>query len=56
VPVQVDVVDEASVEAAAAVIAAHLGAGVGLDGVVNNAGILVTPGPVEWTPSSAYKR
>jgi NAD(P)-dependent dehydrogenase (short-subunit alcohol dehydrogenase family) len=43
IPVQVDVTDEASVEHAAAEIAKHLGA-KGLDGVVNNAGILVTPG------------
>jgi len=55
VPVQVDVTNEASVEAAAEAIRGHLG-GAGLDGLVNNAGILVTPGPVEWTPSSAYTK
>lgn len=55
VPLQVDVTDEASVERAAQTIRDHL-QGMGLDGVVNNAGLLVTPGPVEWTPSSAYEK
>jgi NAD(P)-dependent dehydrogenase (short-subunit alcohol dehydrogenase family) len=55
VPIVVDVTDEESVERAAAKIAEHLG-GQGLDGVVNNAGILVTPGPVEWSPAAAYKK
>ena len=55
-PLVVDVTDDASVEAAAATIARELPAGAGLDGLVNNAGILVTPGPVEWTPTSAYRK
>jgi len=58
VPVRVDVTDEESVEAAAETIRRHLNAAgvAGLAGLVNNAGILVTPGPVEWTPSSAYTK
>eukprot|EP00041_Stephanoeca_diplocostata_P010653 m.169580 g.169580 ORF g.169580 m.169580 type:complete len:329 (+) comp18246_c0_seq3:88-1074(+) len=55
VPVQVDVTSEDSVRAAAEFIAEYL-KGSGLDGVVNNAGLLVTPGPVEWTPIEAYRR
>lgn len=55
VPIQVDVTSEDSVRAAAEFITEQLN-GSGLDGVVNNAGLLVTPGPVEWTPIEAYKR
>jgi NAD(P)-dependent dehydrogenase (short-subunit alcohol dehydrogenase family) len=53
VPVQLDVTNEASVRAAAETIAKVLD-GKGLDGLVNNAGILVAPGPAEWTPVKAF--
>ena len=69
VPVQVDVTDEGSVQNAAKFIREHLqnavhnaesGAGAGtvpaLYGVCNNAGILINPGPTEWTPLSTYKK
>ena len=56
VGLRLDVTDEASVRAFGDAIAERLGDGVGLDGVVNNAGILVTPGPTEWTPLSAFRR
>ena len=54
IPVQVDVTDEVSVEAAAEVIRGHLG-GAGLDGLVNNAGILVTPGMLACIPPKPQK-
>ena len=57
VPVRLDVTDAASVTAAAAQVTAHLEAcGGHLWGVVNNAGILVNPGPVEWTPLDDYRK
>jgi len=58
VPVQVDVSNEESVEKAGAFISNYLASrpGTSLRGVVNNAGILITPGPTEWTPTSSYRR
>ena len=44
IPVRVDVTNDESVEQAAAFIADNLPADKGLDGLVNNAGLLVTPG------------
>lgn len=56
-PLKLDVTNDESVKRAAKSIERLLGPSDGkLDGVVNNAGILVTPGPVEWTPSSAYRK
>jgi NAD(P)-dependent dehydrogenase (short-subunit alcohol dehydrogenase family) len=55
VGVQLDVSKDDSVAAAAEFVKQTVG-DAGLDGVVNNAGILVTPGPVEWTPIDSYKR
>ena len=58
VPVLLDVTDEKSVSAAAEFIQERLG-GPGraaLYGLCNNAGILVNPGPVEWTPVRDYKK
>lgn len=55
VPVQVDITNDASVAAAAAVVKETVGPD-GLFGLVNNAGILVAPGPVEFTPSDAYRK
>jgi NAD(P)-dependent dehydrogenase (short-subunit alcohol dehydrogenase family) len=55
VGVQLDVSNDDSVAAAAQFVKAKVG-DKGLDGVVNNAGILVTPGPVEWTPVESYKK
>ncbi len=57
VPLQLDVTKDASVEAAAKRIVEELGKRPGskLVGVVNNAGILVTPGPVEFTPLSSFE-
>lgn len=53
--VRLDVTKEDSVLAAAKVIESNLG-GKGLDGVVNNAGVMSTAGPVEWTPLNDYRR
>ena len=54
-PVSLDVTSEESVTAAAAQIASDLGAlSRGLDGVLNNAGILMTPGPTEWTTAKSF--
>lgn len=55
IPVQIDVTDDASVLSCAEYVANHLG-DQGLYGLVNNAGILINPGPTEWTPLSAYRR
>lgn len=55
VGLRLDVTNEESVAACAAAIKAKVG-DAGLQGVVNNAGILVNPGPVEWTPLSDYRR
>lgn len=55
VPFQLDVTNQASIEAAAKLIREKLG-GEGLDGVVNNAAILVSPAPVELTPMDAFRR
>lgn len=54
VPVLIDVVDQASVDAAAAEVTGAL-AGKGLDGIVNNAGIAVG-GPVEHLPLDEWRR
>lgn len=58
VPVKLDVTDADSVSAAAAVVGDTLAdrGAAGLDGLVNNAGILVSPGPVEWTPIESYRK
>ncbi|NJK81718.1 MAG: SDR family NAD(P)-dependent oxidoreductase [Chloroflexaceae bacterium] len=48
VPVQCDLTDYASLHHAAAVVAQHLD-GRGLDGLINNAGIVI-PGPLEYLP------
>ena len=56
-PVQVDVSKEESVENAAKQIKEIvLAKGGVLHGLVNNAGILVQPGPTEWTPNDAYRK
>jgi NAD(P)-dependent dehydrogenase (short-subunit alcohol dehydrogenase family) len=54
VPVQFDVTDEASVARAAEAVAAHVGP-AGLQGLVNNAGIIVQ-GPLELVPLGALRR
>lgn len=57
IPLKVDVSNEDSVEGVARQIKQILQEKKGqLVGLVNNAGILVQPGPVEWTPSDAYRR
>ena len=57
IPLRVDVSNEESVERVAKQIGEILQEKKGqLVGLVNNAGILVQPGPVEWTPSDAYRR
>lgn len=62
VPLQLDITSAASVAAAAKKISDRLGSGKepsdawGLDGLVNNAAILVTPGPVELTPVEAFRK
>mmetsp|Transcript_18792 Transcript_18792/g.59956 ORF Transcript_18792/g.59956 Transcript_18792/m.59956 type:complete len:334 (+) Transcript_18792:3-1004(+) len=57
VPVKLDVSQQASVDAAAERIRDELAARPGskLMGLVNNAGILVTPGPVEFTPMESFR-
>ena len=55
-PIQIDVCDEMSIEKAVRSVREILGDLRGLDGLVNNAGILVSPGPVEWTPKSSYEK
>jgi len=55
VPLQLDVTNEDSVAAAAKEIASRVGES-GLEGVVNNAAILVTPGPVEWKPLDTFRK
>jgi retinol dehydrogenase 16 len=55
-PVKIDVTDEASIQLATRAVSEVLGNTRGLDGLVNNAGILVSPGPVEWTPKSSYEK
>ena len=55
-PVRIDVCDESSIELAVRRVREILGDSRGLDGLVNNAGILVSPGPVEWTPKSSYEK
>jgi NAD(P)-dependent dehydrogenase (short-subunit alcohol dehydrogenase family) len=54
VPVRVDVTDPASIKAAAGAIGEEIG-DVGLDGLVNNAGIVV-PGPIEAIPLTEIRR
>ena len=57
IPVHVDVTDEESVLNAALFIQEKLGgADAQLHGVCNNAGIMINPGPVEWTPIRDYKK
>jgi len=58
VPLQLDVANESSVNSCAEKIKQYLAnkSGSKLRGVVNNAGILVTPGPFEWTPLESYRR
>ena len=53
--IRVDVTDESSVENAALLVKDRLGV-EDLHGIVNNAGILINPGPTEWTPVEDYKR
>jgi NAD(P)-dependent dehydrogenase (short-subunit alcohol dehydrogenase family) len=53
-PVQLDVTDAASVAAAASFVEARVGS-LGLDGLVNNAGVAVS-GPVELTPVEEWRR
>lgn len=56
-PFQVDVSSEESVyKVADQIKSLLLEKGGKLHGIVNNAGILVQPGPFEWTPLDAYKR
>jgi NAD(P)-dependent dehydrogenase (short-subunit alcohol dehydrogenase family) len=55
-PIQLDVTNEESVNNCASFIKNHLGNDHGLYGLVNNAGILINPGPTEWTPLRAYKQ
>eukprot|EP00927_Polykrikos_kofoidii_P053876 TRINITY_DN48400_c0_g1_i1.p1 TRINITY_DN48400_c0_g1~~TRINITY_DN48400_c0_g1_i1.p1 ORF type:complete len:343 (-),score=32.53 TRINITY_DN48400_c0_g1_i1:206-1234(-) len=55
VPLHLDVCCSDSVMAAAEFIETRL-CGNGLDGLVNNAAILVTPAPVELTPVEAFRR
>eukprot|EP00732_Lithocolla_globosa_P001036 Lithocolla_globosa_v1_NODE_445_length_4026_cov_20.129438.p2 type:complete len:331 gc:universal NODE_445_length_4026_cov_20.129438:1058-66(-) len=54
-PVLLDVTNEASVLKAAEFVKDRLGTN-GLYAVVNNAGILITPGPVEWTMLESYRK
>lgn len=54
--VRLDVTDELSVINCAEYIKAVLGENQGLYGLVNNAGILISPGPTEWTPLQTYKQ
>jgi NAD(P)-dependent dehydrogenase (short-subunit alcohol dehydrogenase family) len=54
VPVMLDVTDSSQIEAAAILIEATQG-GLGLDGLVNNAGIGV-PGPLETLPMEDFRR
>lgn len=58
IPLRLDVSDEASVEKVGQFIAEFLESrpSAKLHGVVNNAGVLITPGPAEWTPNSSYRR
>jgi NAD(P)-dependent dehydrogenase (short-subunit alcohol dehydrogenase family) len=51
-----DVTNETSVLSFAATITEHLGSSGQLAGLVNNAGILINPGPTEWTPLHTYKK
>ena len=53
IPLRLDVTDEASVTQCARIIGDEVAA---LDGVVNNAGLLVTPGPTEWTTLDSFRR
>jgi NAD(P)-dependent dehydrogenase (short-subunit alcohol dehydrogenase family) len=53
-PVRLDVTDAASVAAAADFVEARVGS-LGLDGLVNNAGVAVS-GPVELTPVDEWRR
>lgn len=58
VPLLLDVSKEESVTAASETLRAALSArpGAVLHGVVNNAGVLVSPGPFEWGDIASYRR
>lgn len=56
VPISLDVTNDDSVAAAAKLIREKLGSSGQLDGLVNNAAILVTPAPVELTPLSDFRK
>lgn len=54
VPVQVDITKQEEVDAAGVKIRAHLeqvGNGAQLTGLLNNAGLMLRAGPIEWTPA-----
>ena len=53
IPIRLDVTDPASVTECAKIIGDEV---AHLDGVVNNAGLLVTPGPTEWTTLDSFRR
>ncbi len=53
-PISLDVTDTVSISTAASAVAGALGQG-GLDGLVNNAGIVV-PGPIEFLPLAELRR
>ena len=53
--IRIDVTDVESVEQASRTVQSLLGKGK-LHGIVNNAGILINPGPTEWTPVEDYKK
>ena len=55
-PLRVDITSQASVDEAAKAIASHLGPGQTLQGLVNNAGIMVQSGPAEWTPADNFEK
>ena len=55
--IKLDVTKEESVLAFVKTMQTHLDANGGqLHGLVNNAGILINPGPTEWTPISTYRK
>merc|ERR1712216_938052 len=51
-----DVTNVESIEKASDTIGKRMGANGMLYGLVNNAGILLTPGPVEWQPVESYQK
>jgi NAD(P)-dependent dehydrogenase (short-subunit alcohol dehydrogenase family) len=54
VPIALELCDDESIAGAGGELRAHLGGG-GLDGLVNNAGVIVQ-GPLEWVPPRELKR